>query len=97
MNKETRAILKSLKHLDMVMVEWIDAEQESSGWQDITAPIGTRVVVARTVGFYSIHNKSLLRTYSNYDPSNGMGTGRDDIPLSAIKGIFKLEVKNAVD
>jgi hypothetical protein len=86
--KQIRTILKELTKLDIVLIDWVDAEGDSSDeWKDIDTPIGSRVVTAKTVGFYTSHNKNLVRTYSNYDPSNNMGTGRGDIPIINIKTI----------
>ncbi len=58
----------------------------------MSEPIGGRVVTAQTVGFYTGHNNTLLRTFANYDPSNNMGTARGDIPLANIKNIRLLNV-----
>jgi hypothetical protein len=91
--KQVKEFLASLKKLDIVLVEWMDAESDCSDeWKDVDAPIGARIVTAKTVGFYTGHNKSLLRTFSNYDPSNNMGTGRGDIPLANIKNVRLLNV-----
>jgi hypothetical protein len=91
MKKEVRETLKSLNKLDLILIDWVDAESECSDeWKDVDAPIGGRVVVAKTVGFYTGHNKNIIRTYGNYDPSNNMGTARGDIPLTNIKNIVKL-------
>ena len=92
--KEINAKLKSLKQLDLILIEWIDAETDDSGWQSIDTPIGTRVVTAQTVGFYVSHNAKILRTTSNFDPSNNMCTNREDIPRSNIKGIYRLVTQN---
>ena len=88
--KEINAMIKSLNQLDIILIEWIDAETDDSGWQSIDTPIGSRVVTAQTIGFYVSHNTRLLRTTSNYDPSNGMCTNREDIPRTNIKGIYRL-------
>tara|TARA_R110000787_G_scaffold39903_11_gene99642 strand:- start:1747 stop:2031 length:285 start_codon:yes stop_codon:yes gene_type:complete len=91
MKKEVREKLNSLEKLDVIVVDWVDAESDCSDeWKDIDIPIGGRIVVAQTVGFYIGHNKNLIRTVSNYDPSNNMGTGRGDIPLTNIKNIATL-------
>lgn len=89
--KEIKAFIKTLKRLDIILVDWVDAEQDNGDeWKDIDTPIGSRVVTAKTIGFYTKHNKELLRTYCNYDPSNNLGTGRNDIQISNIKNIVKL-------
>ena len=102
MNKEQRAIMKTLNQLDMIMIEWVDAEcsSKSDGWKDIheSMPVNTkRVVVAQTIGFFVGFNRTFLRTSCNYDPSNKMITGIDDIPLTNIKGLYKLHVNQCND
>jgi|7_EtaG_2_1085326.scaffolds.fasta_scaffold05882_2 hypothetical protein len=90
MKKIVREQIKKLKKLDIILVEWVDAEEDrSTGWTDVDSMIPSRgnFVTAQTVGFYAGHSRTLLRTFANYDPSNNMGTGRDDIPLINIKEI----------
>jgi hypothetical protein len=95
MKREVKAHLNALKQLDIIVVEWIDAENEprEGGWRDIDEKLPektTRTVIARTVGFFIGKNKTFLRTTANYDPSNNCVYGTDDIPLSAIKAIIPL-------
>ena len=91
--KEIRAYIKTLQRLDIVHVEWLDAEIYSSGWEDIDAimPSNTkRIVTAQSVGFYIGYNSNLFRICSDYDPTNNTTQGINDIQLSNIKKIVKL-------
>jgi hypothetical protein len=99
MKRLVRGQLKLLKLLDLVLIEWVDAENtpKDGGWMDIHSILPkktTRVVIARTVGFYIGHSKTLICTTANYDPSNQCVYGLDDIPLSAIQTIVRLEVRD---
>jgi hypothetical protein len=95
--KELKKVLKGLNQLDLTLVEWIDCEGESfkeGGWKDISEnlPNNTkRKVVAKTVGFFVGSNNDLYRTASNFDPTNNLIGGIDDIPLVMIKAIHLLK------
>jgi hypothetical protein len=94
MKKSIRDKIKTLNKLDLIKVDWVDAESDCSDeWKDVDIPIGERIVTALTVGFYLGHNKNIIRTVANYDPSNNMGTGRGDIQLDNIKKISLLKEK----
>ena len=92
--KELRIKLKSLKTLDIILVEWVDAEKDDgAGWVDIEEVIPTnnqRYVTAVTVGFYIGYSKELLRCTSDYDKSNKKIYGTNDIQLSNIKSIARM-------
>jgi len=95
--KELKKALKGLKQLDLTLVEWMDCEGESfkeGGWKELSEnlPNNTkRKVVAKTVGFFIGSNKDLYRTASNFDPTNNLIGGIDDIPLVMIKAIHLLK------
>jgi len=91
--KQVKDFLKSLKKLDPIIIEWVDAEGDpSGGWQDLNAPMTESHVTAKTVGFYLGHSKTLLRTFSDIDLSNGTGNMRNDIQLSNVKSVKVLNV-----
>ena len=94
MKQVIRDQLKALNKLDVILVEWVDAEKDpGDGWCDIDEafPPKNKYVTARTVGFYVGKSTSLLRTTSDYDPSNNEVYGYNDIQLSNIKNITVLK------
>jgi hypothetical protein len=93
MKKLLKDKLKSLEKLDVIKVEWVDAEKdEGEGWTDIEQAIlgKQKYVTASTVGFFISYNKELLRCTSDYDRSNDKIYGTNDIQLSNIKSITRL-------
>ena len=50
MKKEVREKLKSLNKLDIIVVDWVDAESDCSDeWKDIDVPIGGRVEITKEI------------------------------------------------
>jgi|TARA_R110000765_G_C18606090_1_gene569736 hypothetical protein len=94
MKKQIREQIKKLERLSVVLIEWVDAEKDpGDGWCNIdeALPSKNQYVTARTVGFYVGKSPSLLRTTSDYDPSNNKVYGYNDIQLSNIKSITVLK------
>ena len=93
MKKEVREKIKSLNKLDVIKVEWVDAEKDDGeGWADIdlAVPGKQKYVTASTVGFFVGYNKELLRCTSDYDKSNNKIYGTNDIQMSNIKAIVRI-------
>jgi|TARA_R110000782_G_scaffold158967_2_gene251149 hypothetical protein len=91
--KEVKQFLKDLQPLDMVLVNWVDAEKDNGdGWVDIgsAAPHEQVFVTAQTVGFFVAQSKTLLRLTSDYDPGNNKIYGYNDIQVANVQGIYKL-------
>ena len=95
MNKtQVKKFLKTLDKLDRIEVEWVDAEKDDGeGWIDIeqAIPNSQKYVTAATIGFFIGFSKELLRCTSDYDKSNNKIYGTNDIQLSNIKEIRRLE------
>jgi len=67
MKKDLKFKLKSLEKLDIIMVEWVDAEKDAGdGWVSIdeAMPKTSKYVLAQTVGFFVGYNKDILRCAS---------------------------------
>lgn len=93
--KQVKDFLAGLSPLDPILVEWLDAEKDSGeGWVLLAdaMPIKSQFVAASTVGFYVGKTADRVRTTSDYDPSNGKVYGYDDIQLSNIRNIRRLNV-----
>ena len=93
MKKDLKFKLKSLEKLDIIMVEWVDAEKDAGdGWVSIdeAMPKTSKYVLAQTVGFFVGCNKDILRCTSDYDKSNSKIYGTNDIQLSNIKNITRM-------
>lgn len=95
MNKtQVKKFLKTLAKLDIIRVEWVDAEKDDSdGWMSIeeAMPKPEKHVTAITVGFFIGFSKELLRCTSDYDTNNNKIYGTNDIQLSNVKDIRRLE------
>ena len=95
MKKDLKFKLKSLEKLDIIMVEWVDAEKDAGdGWVSIdeAMPKTSKYVLAQTVGFFVGYNKDILRCTSDYDKSNSKIYGTNDIQLSNIKNITRMVI-----
>ena len=94
MKQVIRDQLKALSKLDVILVEWVDAEKDDGGWLSLeeAIPKNQKYVTAVTVGFYIGHSKELLRCTSDYDKSNNKIYGTNDIQLSNVKDIRRLEL-----
>ena len=95
MKKDLKFKLKSLEKLDIIMVEWVDAEKDAGdGWVSIgdAMPKTSKYVLAKTVGFFVGYNKDILRCTSDYDKSNIKIYGTNDIQLSNIKNITRMVI-----
>jgi hypothetical protein len=91
---DVKKFLKTLDKLDIIRVEWVDAEKDDGGWLSLeeAIPKNQKYVTAVTVGFYIGHSKELLRCTSDYDKSNNKIYGTNDIQLSNVKEIRRLEL-----
>ena len=93
MKKAIKEQLQSLTKLDMICVEWVDAEKdEGTCWVDLDSavPDKQQYVTARAIGFFVGFSPTLLRMTSDYDPSNNKIYGFNDIQTANIKTIEKL-------
>tara|TARA_R110000824_G_C14657100_1_gene617372 strand:+ start:155 stop:469 length:315 start_codon:yes stop_codon:yes gene_type:complete len=93
--KDVKLLLKALRPLDMILVEWVDAEKDcGDGWVDIgsAAPHEQVFVTAKTVGFFVAQSKTLLRLTSDYDPSNNKIYGYNDIQVANVKAVYSLHL-----
>lgn len=91
--KEVKKFLKDLQPLDIVFVNWVDAEQNRGvGWIDLKSAIPKEnvYVTAKTVGMFVGLSKDLLCLTSDYDPSNGQIFGTNTIQVPNIKSIYML-------
>lgn len=91
--KEVKLFLKSLKPLDLVLVDWVDAEKDiGEGWVDTATciPAERVFVVANTVGFYIGASKTIVRVANNIDKGNEKNYGYDDIQVANIKDIYRV-------
>jgi hypothetical protein len=86
---------KKPNSLPIVLVDWIDADTATDGWQGREKVAAAEIKIVHSAGFLLSSDTERLVVVTDYDPSDDNANGGSVIPRGMVKKIIRLGVWKA--